>query len=142
MDKNSEVAKLVRDGGCTCAITNGVDTVTSTNSGVRPLIGFIDGGKDYRGYVAADRVVGKAAALLYAYMGVTELYALLISEHALSACSAHGIAVTYDRKVEYIINRRGDGMCPMEHTVLNIDDPVEALAALRKKLVELSSGSK
>ena len=51
-----------------------------------------------------------------------------------------GVAVTWDRQVEYIKNRAGDGRCPMEQATEGIDDPQEALLAIQKKLEELQRG--
>ncbi|MBR3992234.1 MAG: DUF1893 domain-containing protein, partial [Anaerotignum sp.] len=45
---------------------------------------------------------------------------------------------TYRTEVEYIINRTKTGMCPMEQTVLDVEDAEEAYEALRNKLAELS----
>ena len=36
-----------------------------------------------------------------------------------------------------IINRKGDGICPMEKAVFDIDDPVQAKAAILARLAEM-----
>ncbi|MDE6966768.1 MAG: DUF1893 domain-containing protein, partial [Clostridiales bacterium] len=73
---------MLDDGGYTCVLSDGKNTVTSKERGVAPLLQMIEGGGDYRGYFAADKVVGAAAALLYAYMGGAQLCAHVMSERA------------------------------------------------------------
>ena len=88
--------------------------------------------------IFADQVIGKAAAFLLRKGGAKYLYAKIISEHALETLKDSGIAVSYGTKVPYIINRKKDGMCPMEQTVLSVTDVEEAYGKLREKLRELS----
>ncbi|MBR0324215.1 MAG: DUF1893 domain-containing protein, partial [Bacteroidales bacterium] len=40
--------------------------------------------------------------------------------------------VTYDKVVERIINRKGDGLCPMETLCLNVENPEEAFLKIQK----------
>ena len=130
----AKLMSLLDDGGYTCVLSNGSNTVTSTERGVLPMIRSIRSGADYRGYAAADKVVGKAAALLYAYMGVAELSAHVISERAVEVCARFGIAVRYESVVPRIINRKGDGDCPMEQAVKDVDNPSAAVEVVTEKL--------
>lgn len=124
----------------TCRITvDGAEVFVSRKRGIAPLLGLIDVGTNVAGGVAYDRIVGKAAALLYALMGVKQVHAGVMSAPAAETLSRFGIAYTFETLAERIINRTGDGSCPMEKTVENIDDPQAALAALKQKLAELSS---
>lgn len=128
-------------GNFTCRIVRGDEVVyESDKSGIAPLITAIDGGVDARGCTAYDKIVGKAAALLYVLMGVRSVHAGVLSAAAKSVLENGGIAVTCETLTDKIINRKGDGLCPMELTVQNIDDPTAALEAVKKKLAELRSG--
>ena len=114
---------------------------TSRERGVKPLVDAIDGMRErFAGARCYDRVVGRAAALLYARLGVTEVYARVISEPARKALDDNGIECSFGDCVPYIINRRGDGMCPMEQTVLDIEDPEKAVTALKEKLRSMQNG--
>ena len=42
---------------------------------------------------------------------------------------------------EHIVNRRGDGLCPMEIAASGITDPTEALAAVRKTVAALRAAA-
>ena len=123
--------------GCTCVLTNGHQTFTSMQRGVRPLLALLDSGQDLRGYSAADKVVGRAAAMIYCLMGIEALHAAVISQSALAVLRRQGIAVTWDTLVSGIRNRTDTGPCPMEQATAGVDDPRQALAAIRQKLNEL-----
>ena len=116
------------------------DTVyKSFKHGIAPLLSWIDQGINVKGFSAADQIVGKAAALLYVRMGVAEVYAQVASEPARQVLSGHNVLLQYEKTVPWITNRRGDGMCPMEQTVLDISDPEEAFGALKEKVRMLAA---
>lgn len=85
----------------------------------------------------ADRVVGRAAALLMAFGGVKEAYASVLSARAVEVLKENGIAFSYGKLVDCIVNRTGTGECPMESLSREISDPEEGYDAIGKKLEEL-----
>lgn len=103
--------------------------------GIKPLMQFIQEGK--KGYYVADKIVGKAAAYLFILLEVKAVYADTISVAGLKVLEDNNIPVYYRQLVEYIINRIGDDMCPMEKTVKDIDDPKLAHQALAEKINEM-----
>lgn len=131
------IAKELLEGDTTCVLTNGRQVYTSTQRGVRPLLDFLDSGMSFSGFDAADKVVGKATALLYCLLDVRCVHALVISESALEVLESHGITVTWEQKVSQIRNRNNTGRCPMELATQHIHDPALALTAIRSKLREL-----
>lgn len=133
-------AKL-SEGDYTIALCRGAQSFTDTRRGIAPMLGFLEQGIDLTGFSVADRVVGKAAALLFVRAGISAVYAAVISEPAIAVLAANAIPCEWDRRVEYIINRAGNGPCPMEHAVRNIDDPKTAEAVLREALRALQSCS-
>lgn len=124
---------LLTEGGYTCVLCRDGRFHTATQRGVRPLLDWLDSGLELRGYSAADKVVGRATAFLYVLLGVRAVHALVMSTPAREVLEANGITALCDREVPGIINRRGDGPCPFEETVLGITDPGEALIAIRRK---------
>ncbi|MCM1528957.1 MAG: DUF1893 domain-containing protein [Alistipes sp.] len=130
---------LLGSCGCTLAAVCGDDELTSCERGVKPLLRLLDSGKSLRGYSAADRVIGKAAAFLYVLLSPAEVYAGVISKPALETLKSHGINVSYDVLADAIRNRDNTGFCPMETAVINDTDPEAALAHIREKLRSLSS---
>ena len=140
MMQDLEKAKsILRDGGYTCVLCKGDTLHTSAHRGVRPLLELLE--TDVSGFCAADKVVGKATALLYCLLDVKAVHAQVISLAALQVLQNSPIAVTWDTQVEYIKNRTGDGRCPMEQATEGIGDPQEALVAIRRKLHELQKGA-
>ena len=62
---------------------------------------------------------------------------------AVKALSAREVFARYriahesDESCLRIINRKGDGLCPMEKAVLDIDDPLQAKEAILARLAEM-----
>ncbi len=123
---------------CTCVFTNGEQIFSSTRRGVAPLLELIDNGNDYSGYFAADKVVGAGAAYLYVLLGVSAVWAQTVSEAARSLFDKYGIELHYENCVPHIINRTGDGICPMENAVKDTSSPDDALDKIRSTLDKLN----
>ncbi len=124
----------LKSNGYTCVLCNGEKLQCLTERGVRPILSCLDSGYDYSGYSAADRVVGKATAFLYVLLGVKAVYAQVISQSALQVMKEHNVAIESDVVAEYIINRRGDGICPFEAAVLDVSEPSKAYEIIKSKL--------
>ena len=107
----------------------------SSETGIRPVIVKIVEKKDFfKDLTVADKVIGKASALLLVYSGVKQIQAVLMSEGGRDVLEKHGVSYEYEHLVDYIVNQKGDGMCPMELTVKDINDPEDAYEALKRKL--------
>ena len=89
-------------------------------------------GASFEGWSVADKVVGKAPALLYVQLKPAAVYAIAMSEAARDILLANGIACGCEDLVPFIANRAGDGQCPMDASVTNISDPREAERAIRE----------
>lgn len=137
-----EMKEKLTEEQLTCIIFDDTIVYTSKERGIRPLLRLIDEGTAYAGFSAVDRVVGKAAAFAYVLLGIRRLHACVISEEAKKVLENHAIDMTYDMLVEYIRNREGNGRCPMEGAVLEIEDAGRAMDAVRKKLQELRERTK
>lgn len=132
--------QLLTGEGYTCVICRGDDIHTSEKRGVAPLMELLDDGADIRGYSAADKAVGKAAAMLFVLLGISEIYAAVMSRGAKAVFDEHGIKYSCGEEVEYIINRQKDGMCPMERAVMDIDDPAEAPTKIKETIEKMRKG--
>ena len=135
-DLNRAKARLA-EGDCTLAVCRGEQMYTDTRRGVAPLLAMLDSGKDFSGFSAADKVVGKAAAFLYLRLGVVTVYAAVMSRPAYDLLNSHGVSAFCDTLAEAIRNRAGDGFCPMETVTRELSDPLEAETAIRARLAEL-----
>ena len=128
---------ILASQGCTCVLCRGGDIRTTTFRGVKPLVSWLESGEDFRGYCAADKVVGRATAYLYQLLGVKSVFAQVMSESALAVLEQAGIEASFHKLVPNIINRKGDGICPFEEAVLGIRTPEEAKAAIYAKMDEM-----
>lgn len=129
--------KMLLEEGYTCVLCHGDKVYTSTLRGVKPLVRWVEAKTDMTGFSAADKVVGRATAYLYVLLGIRELYARVISKAALEVLDKAGIPVRYETLAEYIVNRKGDGVCPFELAVMGIDAPDRAYVAIRQKMREM-----
>lgn len=134
MIKPLQRAISLLDRGYTCVICDHDRVLTSRKTGIAPLLERWEAGEPLNGVSVADRIVGKAAAMLLLLMGASEVYGSVMSEPARELLTAAGVGVSYGTLVPGIVNRTGDGPCPMEQTVAALTDPAEAPAALRQKL--------
>jgi hypothetical protein len=135
--KEIAIRKLEENVDFTCVICEADEqlrTYTSTERGVKPLLGWLETGEIKKGFAAADKVVGKAAAYLYVLLGAAYVYAPVMSAKALDVFKRYGIEAAYDVCPDGIINRAGNGPCPMESAVADVDTPEEALVAIKSKL--------
>ena len=136
-----DLYRYLEDGN-TCVLLRGNTPVyQSCARGIRPLLDAIAAEIYAHGLTAVDKIVGKAAAMLYLYMGVSRVYAEVMSDAARAALTTRGVDCFCRVRTDKIVNRRGDDLCPMEKTVAEIDDPAAALDALRKKAAELAAAA-
>lgn len=127
--------------GHSIAIVRDRTLITRDTRGISPMLDLIAEGAALEGASVADRIVGRAAAMLFTLAGIRTVHACVISRPALAYLLSHGIFCRYECLTEHIINRRGDDICPMEAAVLTVEDPHEALPLLRKRREELRSGT-
>lgn len=127
-------SSLITSASTIAVVSNG-EVFTSQERGVKPLLRLLTEKKGFlKGASVADKVIGKAAALLMVLGEIKEVHTHIISEPAIQVFENHNIIFYYDEKVTRIVNRIGDGLCPMESLCLDIDDPKEAFLAIKNKL--------
>jgi hypothetical protein len=126
--------ELFQRGEYTCVLCKGDITHTSTAIGISPMIDFITADTNLKGFSAADKIVGKAAAQLFVSAGIIEVYADVMSAQAVDVFEKYDVKFSHKTLTEAIINRAGNGLCPMEQCVHNIDNPSEAIDAIRNML--------
>lgn len=133
---------ILHEGDYSIVVLNQGQRYTSSKKGIAPILELIDTNINFfqHAYVA-DKVIGKAAALLLAFCGIKAIYAQIISEHAIKILQKYHIEYDYKEKVPYIINRTQTGMCPMESCVLEINDASEAVGVLKAAVIELRQKS-
>lgn len=115
---------------------------SSTGSGIRAALQLHDEQPELlRGACIVDRIIGRAAAMVFADGGAAAIYGDVMSCGARDDLEAAGIDWQAGELVQTIINRQGTGMCPMEQTILEITNLQTGLQALRQTVQRLMSGA-
>lgn len=135
LDKAKEV---LAEGDYTCVLCKDDVIYTSKERGVKPLLALLDSETDLSGFSAADKIVGNGAAYLYVLLGVSEVYAPIMSEAAVKTLARNLISIDCGKVVDYIVNRTGDGICPMEEATLDAVSPEDALTKIKERLAQLA----
>lgn len=131
--KDIDIAKelLQKEKLALAVVKNGEIIFTSRDRGIKPLFAVVSDLKDeLKGASIADRVTGKAAAMLCEYADIKELNTRLISEKAINILEGTSIIYNYEESTPYIKNRDKTGMCPVETLSLktnNINELIEGI---------------
>jgi hypothetical protein len=130
--------ELERTGLSLLIYRDGEVVFSSASGGIRPLLDAIDGlsRDEMRGSIVADKIVGRAAALLTVYMEAAEVHAALISTTAKEVLRRHGLSLHFAREVQVIKSREGVTICPFERLVQEVSDPEEAYEKIKAKMAE------
>jgi hypothetical protein len=141
MNNNNNLDKAIKileeEKDLTLVLVLNENIYKSSEKGIKPLLQLLNSGKNYLNYSAADKIVGKAAAMLYKLLNINDIYGEVMSISAINFLEQNNINFKYKIKTKEIINRKGTGICLMEETVLNIENPTEAKKLLENKLKEL-----
>ena len=135
---DSELKKMIDDEVCS-VVVRAADgrTITANGHTIAPLVTLAEDMADLvPGASVADRVIGKGAASILAFLGVKEVYGRLISEAGREMLERNGIDASCSILVSTIDNNSRTGMCPLERTVAPI--PSEDLEACAKAVVEFA----
>ena len=100
----------------------------SQDRGIKPMYILATEMKDKaQGASIADRVIGKGAALLCAYIGIEEVYGELMSQGGIDTLNKSHIKYSIKNSCTHIKNRDKTDLCPIEKRSLDVDDPEELL---------------
>jgi hypothetical protein len=113
---------------------------SSSSKGVKPHVEALQslGREGLRGAVMADKIVGRAAALLMMCSIPSEVHAGVITTTARGLLEGAGVAVHQATEVAAIKEKNGRIYCPFELMVQGIIDPMEAYGAIVAKLATFS----
>ena len=104
--------------------------------GIKPILKTIDElGEDIEGTVIGDRILGKASAFLCRYSNVRGVYSPQATKTAIAILIVGGIPCQADEMIPFITNRSGDGLCPFEKMLQDVESPEDAYKILKDKVV-------
>lgn len=133
---------LAGKAGCVI-IKNGKIVHDENGRGIAPILDVYRQQTDkMKDSILVDKVIGKAAAMVAICGKVKYVHAELICDSAVDILQKNNIKVTWTLRVKDILNRRRNGLCPMEQTVLNISDPAEGVKALEAAVAKMKAAQK
>ena len=130
------LAELDRSGMCLMIWRHAEVIFSSPSKGIRPHLEAIKrlGKERLRDTVMADKIVGRAAALLMLYSVPAEVHAGVITTKARELLEAGGIMVYPNTEASAIKEKDGRIYCPFEAMVQGISDPEKAYNAIVSKI--------
>jgi hypothetical protein len=113
-------------------VKNGNAIFEATSHGVSDFLRAIEKfGSRFDGASVADRVVGKAIALLCVYAKVKAVYAVILSKSAKAVFEENMVHYEWSTIVENILDAEKTGICPFEKLAAEISDPKDAYRRLK-----------
>lgn len=133
----SEYSKML--SGFSLILLRGNEVIFKTaGTGISPILQLYESQPALMdGAYAVDKIVGKAAAMLFILGGVKGVHGEIMSVSAREYLQKSGVSCSCGECIEYITNREKNGMCPMEKAVLSVDEPQEAYLVLKNTLAAL-----
>lgn len=132
---DAEVAKsrLLRNGSSLVIVKDGKVVFETGQPGVGGFLSAIKklGRERLHGASVADRIVGRAAALLCVYCGVRAAYAVVLSQGGKKVLEENTVAFKFEYLVPTILNRQKTDACPFEKLVSTVSDAEEAYERLK-----------
>lgn len=134
-----QLIEILHRGGYSLVVDNG-EINTFGGRGVSDLYRILTSDSQMlNGATIVDKVVGKGATALMVLGKIRQVHADVISRPALSMLEAYGIRVTYTELVDNIINRKGNGICPVETLCLECVTAEECLPRIESFLSNIKT---
>lgn len=96
-------------------------------------------GAALEGASVADRVVGKAIALLCVYARIRLVYTEVLSRKAKAVFEENGVPCEWKELVDTILDLNRSDVCPFENAATDISDPEKAYATFKALLQSLKA---
>lgn len=134
-----QAKKMIREEICSfVVIKEGRIVYQDKGNGVKPIMKLLDSDKELlKDAVVVDKLIGKAAALLLCLGEVKKVFAITMSEAGKEYLDRTGIGADCEKCIGMISNRKKDGICPLERTVSEIEDPQMAYVRLKETIAQL-----
>jgi len=135
----AEARRMLNAGEASCVVIQDEKIVYAKDGrGVSPLLNLYQNEPEkMKDAYVVDKIIGKAAAAILILGGAKGAYGKVTSIVAETYLKEHGIDIDYGLCVDVISSRDGTGICPIERSVLHIDDPQEAVDSIIKSLEAL-----
>ena len=134
-DLDTAKSRLFEENLTLAIVKNGEVLFETGSHRISGFLGAIEQlGARLEGAAVADRVAGKALALLCVYAKISEVYAEVLSRQAKAVFEENGIPCLWKELVDNILDLNRSGVCPFEKAAAGISDPERAYAAFKALL--------
>ncbi|OOB80538.1 MAG: hypothetical protein BEN19_04385 [Epulopiscium sp. Nuni2H_MBin003] len=119
-------------------VKNNTIVYEDSGIGVKPIMKIINYNPEIiNGAVVADKVIGKAAAMLLCKFKARYVCGILMSRTAIQILKSYNVEYKYENLVDTIKNRTNDDLCPLEKCVANTNDIDEGIINIKNTIAEL-----
>jgi phage-related minor tail protein len=120
-------SKLYKEELTLTIVKNGEVIFETDSHRISGFLGAIEKfGAKLEGASVADRVAGKAIALLCVYAKIKEVHAEILSKKAKTVLEENRISHEWKELVDNILDLNKSGVCPFEKAAAGISDPKDA----------------
>ena len=139
----AEALKSIDSGRISCVIIKDGSIIhTADGRGVSPLLKiYANQPEILNGAFVVDKIIGKAAAMVLVLGHVKRVYGVVMSVAGREYLDKRGIKAESGRCVDVISNRDRNGICPIEKSVMDIDDPQEGLKVIGSTVANLTKSA-
>jgi hypothetical protein len=131
-DLDTAKSRLYEEELTLAIVKNGEVLFETGSHRISGFLGAIEQlGARLEGASVADRVAGKAVALLCVYAKIRDVYAEVLSKKAKAVFEENGISHEWKEIVDNILDLNKSGVCPFEKAAANISDPEAAYKAFK-----------
>jgi hypothetical protein len=139
-DLDTAKSRLFEENLTLAIVKNGEVLFETGSHRISGFLGAIEQlGARLEGASAADRIAGKAVALLCVYAKISDVYAEVLSRKAKAVFEENGIRHEWNALVDNILNLNKSGVCPFEKAAAEISDPKDAYKAFKALQESLSA---
>jgi len=134
-----EALDLIKQDKASCVLIKDNEIVhIEIGSGIAPILySYMTYPDLFEDATIVDKIVGKAAAVISILGKSKETIGLTMSDSAIEYLLNNGRKFRFVNYVQKIQNRERTGICPIEQSVIDIDDPAEAFLSLLNRLQDL-----
>jgi hypothetical protein len=132
VDLNLAKNRLIQKNLSLVIVKNGKVLFETESHGIGDLLKAINKlQNDIKDSSVADRIVGRAAALLFVFSGVAAVFAMTASDGGIEVLKKNNVFCEYERKVANVLNLKKTDVCPFEKLVAKISSPKKAYEMLK-----------
>ena len=129
---------LKKEGQSLVVVRDGRLLFSSQLPGIQPLLDALDNNV-LPGSAVADKIMGRAAAMVVALGQANAVHAPVMSQSAVDVLTDSGILHCADTLVPCILNEEGTDTCPLEIATEFTVVPEKGVGAVRKLVDDLQS---